>query len=576
MAINDIVQTVAEARVDARSLSEFVFKPAGFKVARRLAPPVDTLQFYINRFNSLNGDFSSSVSVALSSLNSSVAEADDKVAYIETTVQDAINNTAVEGGVLADTFVTVTANGIGSVPLTLRDMLSNSISPKNFGGKGDGVTDDTQAIKKYIAHLKTKPIASFYLPAGDWFVTETITIDLPNFSTIVFDGVIKSSAKGVPLVILGSYDRNCNGYYFRNVAAYYSGGYANITDEPTKSSVAVLLMNLVTCYGNIAKANGCYYGVKADATQPNGGTSYNHIHLGTVAENVKSVFLTAQSPNGYCNENTFYGGSLGNYTVFPYTGEEVDITVDHNASGFKLNNNLFFRPSVEGNHIDTKAAVISGENNCIFQPRIENSQNYTGFIIELTANSLNCVVSGGGFGLSNETISDLGFNNKYETTQTQFYSGDADGDRAVVESRNNSSSNNLVYSGKEPDGSTTYRVRASGVVESNQYIYAQTGIRWSSGDGTRKDRGLFVLAGSPSGVVTATTGSLAVDTTSGGLYHKRYGGASGWTKSQEVYPISTVDRPTNPEAGEMVFDTTLGKPVWWQGSRWVDATGTTV
>lgn len=107
MAINDIVQTIAEARVDARSLSEFVFKPAGFKVARRLAPTVDTLQFYINRFNSLNGDFSSSVSVALSSLNNSVAEAEGKVAYIETTVQDAINNTAVEGGVLADTFITV-------------------------------------------------------------------------------------------------------------------------------------------------------------------------------------------------------------------------------------------------------------------------------------------------------------------------------------------------------------------------------------------------------------------------------------------------------------------------------------
>lgn len=89
MAINDIVQTVAEARVDARSLSEFVFKPAGFKVTRRLAPTIDTLQFYVN------------------SLSLAVTEAQGKVEYIETTVQDAINNTAVEGGVLADTFVVV-------------------------------------------------------------------------------------------------------------------------------------------------------------------------------------------------------------------------------------------------------------------------------------------------------------------------------------------------------------------------------------------------------------------------------------------------------------------------------------
>lgn len=27
--------------------------------------------------------------------------------------------------------------------------------------------------------------------------------------------------------------------------------------------------------------------------------------------------------------------------------------------------------------------------------------------------------------------------------------------------------------------------------------------------------------------------------------------------------------------GFLFFDTTLGKPIWWDGSGWVDATGTT-
>lgn len=148
---NEFVQTMSDARVDARSLSDFVFKPAGFKVARRLAPPVDTLQFYINRFNSLNGDFSSSVSVALSSLNNSVAEAQGKVAYIESTVQDAINNTAVEGGVLADTFVTVTANGTGSVARTQRDKNNDVPSIKDFANAVDAqAAAISQGIKIFI------------------------------------------------------------------------------------------------------------------------------------------------------------------------------------------------------------------------------------------------------------------------------------------------------------------------------------------------------------------------------------------------------------------------------------------
>lgn len=135
---NEFVQTMADARVDARSLSEFVFKPAGFKVARRLALPVDTLQFYIDRFDATK------------------ATTDAYVATIPNVVNDAINNTAVEGGVLADTFVTVTANGTGSVARTQRDKNSDVVSVKDFGAVGDGVTDDRAAIQSAINYLAGK------------------------------------------------------------------------------------------------------------------------------------------------------------------------------------------------------------------------------------------------------------------------------------------------------------------------------------------------------------------------------------------------------------------------------------
>lgn len=34
-----------------------------------------------------------------------------------------------------------------------------------------------------------------------------------------------------------------------------------------------------------------------------------------------------------------------------------------------------------------------------------------------------------------------------------------------------------------------------------------------------------------------------------------------------------VERPTAPKQYEMFFDEVLNKPVWWNGSVWVDATG---
>ena len=53
MADNDVLQVFADSRVDSRSLSEFMWKPADFIVQRRLAPPINTLQFYIDYLEGL-------------------------------------------------------------------------------------------------------------------------------------------------------------------------------------------------------------------------------------------------------------------------------------------------------------------------------------------------------------------------------------------------------------------------------------------------------------------------------------------------------------------------------------------
>ncbi len=39
---------------------------------------------------------------------------------------------------------------------------------------------------------------------------------------------------------------------------------------------------------------------------------------------------------------------------------------------------------------------------------------------------------------------------------------------------------------------------------------------------------------------------------------------------------TTAQRPTTPVTGQFYFDTTLGKPVYWSGSGWKDATGVAV
>ncbi len=55
------IKALQDASLDAKSLSEFIFKPANFMVIRRLAPPTNTLQYYIDLFEniSIGGEFNS-------------------------------------------------------------------------------------------------------------------------------------------------------------------------------------------------------------------------------------------------------------------------------------------------------------------------------------------------------------------------------------------------------------------------------------------------------------------------------------------------------------------------------------
>lgn len=48
MADNSVLQTIKDAEIDARSLSEFIYKPADFVVGRRLAPSIHTLEYYLD------------------------------------------------------------------------------------------------------------------------------------------------------------------------------------------------------------------------------------------------------------------------------------------------------------------------------------------------------------------------------------------------------------------------------------------------------------------------------------------------------------------------------------------------
>lgn len=88
-------------------------------------------------------------------------------------VNDAINNTAVEGGVLADTFVTVTANGVGTIARTQRSKNKDSISPFDFGAIGDGLYHPLSERFNSLSDAQTQyPRATALTASIDYHATQ--------------------------------------------------------------------------------------------------------------------------------------------------------------------------------------------------------------------------------------------------------------------------------------------------------------------------------------------------------------------------------------------------------------------
>ena len=114
--------------------------------------------------NSWNDDVISQIGAAI--IESQTAA----VIAAEIAVQDAINNTAVEGGVLADTFVTATANGVGTIARTQRDKNSDTVSVKDFGAKGDGAVDDSMPVQAAIDYCELEG-TTLHIPKGLYVVT---------------------------------------------------------------------------------------------------------------------------------------------------------------------------------------------------------------------------------------------------------------------------------------------------------------------------------------------------------------------------------------------------------------------
>ena len=87
-----------------------------------------------------------------------------------------INEYAVNQNGLDMNLVTYTPEGTGAVERTLGSKLGETVSVKDFGAKGDGVTDDTAAIQAAITSVEALGRGELTIPVGEYRLSAQISI----------------------------------------------------------------------------------------------------------------------------------------------------------------------------------------------------------------------------------------------------------------------------------------------------------------------------------------------------------------------------------------------------------------
>ncbi len=240
-------------------------------------------------------------------------------------------NPVINGGTIDDTVIGYLPSGAGAVASTVQNKLRESVSVKDFGAVGDGVTDDTAA---FTAAGSTSAAPEVLIPAGTYKLNST-----PTPTGIVtwivqkgasFTGAGKLSFLTAKIVSRGAYRS------LESDASFYGGIFGYLEQNAAETGYGVLGLHGVAqtlggsggageadigvagfAANNLVGGSGgawALYGTALHASGVNGNTHGMELDIANIGSTVP-LFPAAMFPSG--NTNALWLASGGEATATP-------------------------------------------------------------------------------------------------------------------------------------------------------------------------------------------------------------------------------------------------------------------
>lgn len=176
-------------------------------------------------------------------------------------------------------------------------IFEDAINVKQFGAKGDGVTDDTEAIQKAIDCGISKNL-SVYIDKNTYLISGTLLINTDNFK-LHCDGTLNATDGNTLIDVSG----NFNTIYIEKLKSSNRSGIGFLSKG-----------KLANCNITINNIDDFEKGISLDTSlNTTGGILYNHFKSTQIIAD-KCIYLNGN--NKYVNQNYFYmGGLMGNVAI---------------------------------------------------------------------------------------------------------------------------------------------------------------------------------------------------------------------------------------------------------------------
>ena len=421
------------------------------------------------------------------------------------------------------------------------------VFPEWFGAVGDNFTDDTLSIKSAIM-CSCNTGSTLYLK-NEYVFTEKIVVE--NTINIKCDGALHYGGN------------ETTGYAITFGASNAYFGNANIELKLYNKNPNLYGINGICLKNSNHGRYTIVVGYFADGLTLLGDRKdcdYNIIHPLYIVSNRRNIVLTT-TETGYVNQNTFIGGSCRvDSNIAPLIHENdtfFSLYICNTPNTYINNNNTFVGVSFECIN-EISYVFVEGNNTLFLNCRFENvtyrdsPNNIVGYVI-------------GGFG----------FNQSVEEVHGTSYIGYAESSIRSTSAISlvTSAQGKLEY--KNQNSVELFSVSGAGVGRLQDELSIRGGLTIRTSHGYHPKISASDAVPSTSGVWDSSIHLLGAD---GGTFTgKRLLVKDGGRWVNGLYSYSATSRPTDVSAGYMMFDSTLGKPIWHKGNNvWVDATGATV